>query len=114
MPNCNWGLKDCRACKSSTFCIGNYCDAVTERIYNIRDGKDCWEPILVSMKSLKCGNVFEKDGYTEVAISDAYNGYIWVTKPEYYNEEENYSYTSAACIPVEDIDVVFLAKKYIA
>lgn len=36
--------KNCRNCKYGDTCATNYCDAVWERAYNIRDGKDCWEP----------------------------------------------------------------------
>lgn len=41
--------KDCSNCKYSDTCATNYCDAVRERGYNIRDGKDCWQPKEESM-----------------------------------------------------------------
>lgn len=34
--------KDCSNCKHSNTCGRNYCDAVWERVCDIRDGKDCW------------------------------------------------------------------------
>ena len=100
--------KDCRNCKYGDTCATNYCDAVLSRAYNIRDGKDCWKANLIPMKNLKKRNVFEKNGVIEVAIDDAYNGYIWVTTPNYYNESGMYTYTSAALLPIEDINVRFI------
>lgn len=35
--------KDCNNCKYGETCATNYCDAVWNRAYNIRDGKDCWK-----------------------------------------------------------------------
>lgn len=102
--------KDCRNCKYGDTCATNYCDAVWERAYNIRDGKDCWEANLIPMKNLKNRNVFEKDGVVEVAISDAYNDYIWTTTPNYYNEDGMYTYTSAALLQIEDVNVRLIWK----
>ena len=50
------------------------------------------------MRDLKTGDVFVRDGFTYVAIADPYYGTIWVTKPEFVNEEDEYSYTSAALL----------------
>ena len=36
--------KTCSNCKYSDSCASNYCDAVWNRAYNIRDGEDCWRP----------------------------------------------------------------------
>ena len=36
--------KSCSNCKYKETCATNYCDAVWDRAYNIRDGKDCWTP----------------------------------------------------------------------
>ena len=36
--------KNCSNCKYGETCATNYCDAVWDRAYNIRDGKDCWTP----------------------------------------------------------------------
>jgi hypothetical protein len=36
--------KSCSNCKHKETCATNYCDAVWDRAYNIRDGKDCWTP----------------------------------------------------------------------
>lgn len=36
--------KSCSNCKHRETCATNYCDAVWDRAYNIRDGKDCWTP----------------------------------------------------------------------
>ena len=102
--------KNCRNCKHGETCASNYCDAVWEQAYNIRDGKDCWEPNLISMKDLKNRNVFEKDGRIEVAISDVCSGYIWITNPEYYNEAGIYGYTSAALLQVKNVNVRLIEK----
>jgi hypothetical protein len=36
--------KSCSNCKHKETCATNYCDAVWDRAYNIKDGKDCWTP----------------------------------------------------------------------
>jgi hypothetical protein len=36
--------KKCSNCKHGETCATNYCDAVWDRAYNIKDGKDCWTP----------------------------------------------------------------------
>ncbi len=36
--------KNCGNCKHGETCASNYCDAVWDRAYNIKDGKDCWTP----------------------------------------------------------------------
>ena len=92
-------------CKHGDTCATNYCDAVWGRAYNIRKGKDCWEANLIPMKNLKNGNVFEKDGVVEIALSDAYNDYIWTTTPNHYDKDGMYTYTSAALLQIEDVNV---------
>lgn len=62
----------------------------------------------ISMKDLKSRNVFKKDGSISVVISDASDENVWVTLPEYFNELGNYTYSSAALIPVEEIEVILL------
>lgn len=47
------------------------------------------------MCDLKTGDVFVRDGFTYIAIADSYYGTVWVTKPEFVNENGVYSYTSA-------------------
>lgn len=47
------------------------------------------------MCDLKTGDVFVRDGFTYIAIADPYYGTVWVTKPEFVNENGVYSYTSA-------------------
>ena len=39
------------------------------------------------MCDLKTGDVFVRDDFTYVAIADPYYGTVWVTKPEFINEE---------------------------
>lgn len=56
------------------------------------------------MCDLKTGDVFVRDGFTYVAIADPYYGTVWVTKPEFINEEGVYSYTSAALLQYEPED----------
>lgn len=34
--------KPCAACKHERDCSMGWCDAIKDRHYNIRDGKDCW------------------------------------------------------------------------
>lgn len=41
---------------------------------------------------------------TYVAIADPYYGTVWVTKPEFVNENGVYSYTSAALLQYEQDD----------
>ena len=47
------------------------------------------------MCDLKTGDVFVRDGFTYIAIADPYYGTVWVTKPEFVNENGVYNYTSA-------------------
>lgn len=56
------------------------------------------------MSDLRTGDVFVRDGVTYVAIADPYYGTVWVTKPEFVNEEGVYSYTSAALLQYEPED----------
>ena len=56
------------------------------------------------MRDLRAGDVFVRDGFTYVAIADPYYGTVWVTKPEFINEEGVYSYTSAALLQYEPED----------
>lgn len=56
------------------------------------------------MRDLRAGDVFVRDDFTYVAIADPYYGTVWVTTPEFVNEEEVYSYTSAALLQYEQDD----------
>lgn len=56
------------------------------------------------MCDLKTGDVFVRDGFTYIAIADPYYGTVWVTKPEFVNENGVYSYTSAALLQYEPED----------
>ena len=56
------------------------------------------------MNNLRTGDVFVRDDFTYVAIADPYYGTVWVTKPEYVNEEGVYGYTSAALLQYEPED----------
>lgn len=56
------------------------------------------------MRDLRAGDVFVRDGFTYVAIADPYYGTVWVTKPEFINEEGVYSYTSATLLQYEPED----------
>ena len=40
------------------------------------------------MCDLRTGDVFVRDDFTYVAIADPYYGTVWVTTPEFVNEEE--------------------------
>lgn len=61
-------------------------------------------PYREKMNNLRTGDVFVRDGFTYVAIADPYYGTVWVTKPEYVNEEGVYSYTSATLLQYEPED----------
>lgn len=56
------------------------------------------------MRDLRAGDVFVRDGFTYVAIADPYYGTVWVTKPEFVNENGVYSCTSAALLRYEPED----------
>lgn len=56
------------------------------------------------MRDLRAGDVFVRDDFTYVAIADPYYGTVWVTTPEFVNEEGVYSYTSAALLQYEQDD----------
>lgn len=56
------------------------------------------------MRDLRAGDVFVRDDFTYVAIADPYYGTVWVTTPEFVNEEGVYSYTSAALLQYEPED----------
>lgn len=57
-------------------------------------------------KNIVKGDCFEYDNSLYVAIDDFSEGYIWITKPEYYNQFGTYSYTSAGALQVGgDINV---------
>lgn len=61
------------------------------------------------MCDLKTGDVFVRDGFTYVAIADPYYGTVWVTKPEFVNENGVYSCTSAdllQCKPDDEAEVI--------
>ena len=61
-------------------------------------------PQTKKMRDLRTGDVFVRDGFTYVAIADPYYGTVWVTAPEYVNEEGVYGYTSAALLQYEPDD----------
>lgn len=61
-------------------------------------------PQTKKMRDLRTGDVFVRDDFTYVAIVDPYYGTVWVTKPEFINEEGVYSYTSAALLQYEPED----------
>lgn len=61
-------------------------------------------PQAKKMRDLRTGDVFVRDDFTYVAIADPYYGTVWVTKPEFINEEGVYSYTSAALLQYEPED----------
>lgn len=56
------------------------------------------------MRDLRTGDVFVRGGLTYIAIADPYYGTVWVTKPEFVNENGVYSYTSAALLKYEPED----------
>lgn len=61
-------------------------------------------PQTKKMRDLRIGDVFVRDDFTYVAIADPYYGTVWVTMPEFVNEEGVYSYTSAALLQYEPED----------
>lgn len=61
-------------------------------------------PQTKKMRDLRTGDVFVRDDFTYVAIAAPYYGTVWVTKPEFINEEGVYSYTSAALLQYEPED----------
>lgn len=61
-------------------------------------------PYREKMNNLRTGDVFVRDDFTYVAIADPYYGTVWVTTPEYVNEEGVYGYTSAALLQYEPDD----------
>ena len=61
-------------------------------------------PQTKKMRDIRTGDVFVRDDFTYVAIADPYYGTVWVTKPEFINEEGVYSYTSAALLQYEPED----------
>lgn len=61
-------------------------------------------PQTKKMRDLRTGDVFVRADFTYVAIADPYYGTVWVTKPEFINEEGVYSYTSAALLQYEPED----------
>lgn len=61
-------------------------------------------PQTKKMRDLRIGDVFVRDDFTYVAIADPYYGTVWVTTPEFVNEEGVYSYTSAALLQYEPED----------
>lgn len=58
------------------------------------------------MSDLRTGDVFMQDGFTYVTIASPYCGTVWVTKPEFVNENGVYSYASAALLQYEPEDEV--------
>ena len=36
--------KDCSNCGHKDTCATNYCDAIRNQLYNVRDGRNCWVP----------------------------------------------------------------------
>lgn len=65
----------------------------------------------MKMSDLRIGDVFIKDGFTYVAIADAHDGAVWVTKPEFVNKEDIYGYTSAALLQYKPDDEVIVLNK---
>ena len=61
-------------------------------------------PQTKKLRDLRTGDVFVRDDFTYGAIADPYYGTVWVTKPEFINEEGVYSYTSAALLQYEPED----------
>lgn len=68
-------------------------------------------PYREKMNNLRTGDVFVRDDFTYVAIADPYYGTVWVTTPEYVNEEGVYGYTSAALLQYEPEDEVRVIDK---
>lgn len=68
-------------------------------------------PQTKKMRDLRTGDVFVRDDFTYVAIDDPYYGTVWVTTPEYVNEEGVYGYTSAALLQYEPEDEVRVIDK---
>lgn len=61
------------------------------------------------MRDLRTGDVFVRGGLTYVAIADPYYGTVWVTKPEFVNENGVYSYTLADLLqykPEDEVEVI--------
>ena len=61
------------------------------------------------MRDLRTGDVFVRDDFTYVATDDPHYGTVWVTTPEFVNEDGVYSYTSAALLqyePEEEAEVI--------
>lgn len=66
-------------------------------------------PQTKKMCDLRIGDVFVRDNFTYVAIADPYYGTVWVTTPEYVNEDDVYGYTSAILLqykPDEQVKVI--------
>lgn len=68
-------------------------------------------PYREKMNNLRTGDVFVRDDFTYVAIADPYCGTVWVTTPEYVNEEGVYGYTSAVLLQYEPEDEVRVIDK---
>lgn len=61
------------------------------------------------MNNLRTGDIFVRGGLTYVAIADPYYGTVWVTKPEFVNENGVYSYTLADLLqykPEDEVEVI--------
>ena len=68
-------------------------------------------PYREKINNLRTGDVFVRDNFTYVAIADPYYGTVWVTTPEFVNEEGVYGYTSAALLQYEPDDEVRVIDK---
>lgn len=66
-------------------------------------------PQTKKMRDLRTGDVFLRGGLTYVAIADPYYGTVWVTKPEFVNENGVYRYTLADLLqykPEDEVEVI--------
>jgi hypothetical protein len=66
-------------------------------------------PKTKKMCDLRIGDVFIRDIFTYVVINYPYYGTVWVTTPEFVNEDDIYGYTSAILLqykPDEQVKVI--------
>lgn len=66
-------------------------------------------PKTKKMCDLRIGDVFIRDIFTYVVINYPYYGTVWVTTPEFVNEDDVYGYTSAILLqykPDEQVKVI--------
>ena len=68
----------------------------------LREITNQFETTYKKMDKLEAGDVFFRNQEINVCIDNANSGYVWITTPEYYNQQMDYSYTSAYPEKIED------------